>query len=54
MLLHGDSMNPNVSSKPIINPRQVVRDGGGDALAELLAGTGYLVQERLLNDLVRQ
>lgn len=53
MLLHGDSMNPNVSSKPIINPRQVVRDGGGDALAELLAGTGYLVQERLLNDLVQ-
>jgi MoxR-like ATPase len=46
-------MNPNVSSKPIINPRQVVRDGGGEALAELLAGTGYLVQERLLNDLVQ-
>ena len=46
-------MNPTVSNKPIINPRQVVRDGGAAALAELLAGTGYMVQERLLNDLVQ-
>ena len=53
MSLRGESMKPNVSSKPIINPRQVVRDGGADALAELLAGTGYMVQERLLNDLVQ-
>lgn len=46
-------MNPTVSSKPTINPRHVVRDGGAAALAELLAGTGYMVQERLLNDLVQ-
>lgn len=39
--------------KPSINPRQVVREGGAAALAELLAGTGYMVQERLLNDLVQ-
>ena len=46
-------MNPTISSKPTINPRHVVRDGGAAALAELLAGTGYMVQERLLNDLVQ-
>lgn len=46
-------MNPGVSSKPTINPRHLVRDGGAAALAELLAGTGYMVQERLLNDLVQ-
>lgn len=46
-------MNPTVSSKPAVNPRHVVRDGGAAALAELLAGTGYMVQERLLNDLVQ-
>jgi len=51
--LHGKRMNPTVSNKPIINPRQVVRLGGGAALAELLAGTGYMVQGRLLNDLVQ-
>ena len=46
-------MNPTVSNKPIINPRQVVRDGGAAALAELLVGTRYMVQARLLNDLVQ-
>ena len=46
-------MNVSVPSKTIINPRQLVRDGGAAALAELLAGTGYMVQERLLNDLVQ-
>jgi MoxR-like ATPase len=46
-------MNASVSSQAIINPRQVVRHGGAAALAELLAGTGYMVQERLLNDLVQ-
>ena len=51
--MHGERMNPTVSNKPIINPRQVVRLGGGAALAELLAGTGYMVQGRLLNDLVQ-
>jgi MoxR-like ATPase len=46
-------MKASVSSNAIINPRQVVRHGGAAALAELLAGTGYMVQERLLNDLVQ-
>ena len=46
-------MNASVSSRAIINPREVVRHGGASALAELLAGTGYMVQERLLNDLVQ-
>jgi len=46
-------MNARTSSNPIINPRQVVRDGGAAALAALLARTGYMVQERLLNDLVQ-
>ena len=46
-------MNPSVSNKPSINPRQVVNDGGAAALAELLARTGYMVQEGVLNDLVQ-
>ena len=46
-------MNPTVSNKPSINPRQIVSEGGAVALAELLAGTGYMVQERVLNDLVQ-
>ena len=45
-------MNPNISNKPIINPREVVREGGAAALAELLAGTGYIIQEGVLWDLV--
>src|SRR5215216_2100667 len=46
-------MNASVSSKAIINPRQVVRHGGAAALANLLAATGYMVQERVLSDLVQ-
>jgi len=54
MSLPGEKgMNASVSTKTIINPRQVVRHGGAAALAQLLAGTGYMVQERLLNDLVQ-
>lgn len=45
-------MNPIVSNKPSINPREVVSDGDVLALAELLAGTGYMVQERVLSDMV--
>ena len=47
------AMNPTVSNKPSINPRQIVSEGGAGALAELLAGTGYMVQKRVLNDLVQ-
>ena len=46
-------MNPVVSNKPSINPRRVVNDGGAAALANLLAATGYMVQERVLSDLVQ-
>jgi MoxR-like ATPase len=46
-------MNPSVSNKPSINPRQVVNDGGAAALAALLARTGYMVQQGVLNDLVQ-
>src|ERR1044072_5637132 len=54
MSLPGEKgMNAGVSTKTIINPRQVVREGGAAAVAELLAGTGYMVQELLLNDLVQ-
>lgn len=51
--LHGKGMNPTVSNKPSINPRRVVNDGGAAALANLLAATGYMVQERVLSDLVQ-
>jgi len=40
--------NPN---KEVINPRQVVSEGGCEALAKLLASTGYIIQERVLWDL---
>lgn len=45
-------MNPNNPHKPVINPRTVVAEGGCDALAKLLAGTGYIIQEGVLWDLV--
>ncbi len=40
--------NPN---REVINPRQVVSEGGCEALAKLLASTGYIIQERVLWDL---
>jgi MoxR-like ATPase len=45
-------MNSNNPERPIINPRAVVADGGCSALAELLAGTGYIIQEAVRSDLV--
>ncbi len=46
-------MNPLNPDKPSINPRTVVTDGGSVALARMLAGTGYMVQERVLGDLTQ-
>lgn len=46
-------MNLTVSNKRSINPRDVVSEGGAVALSALLAGTGYMIQERVLNDLVQ-
>ena len=40
--------NPN---REVINPRQVVSESGCEALAKLLASTGYIIQERVLWDL---
>lgn len=44
-------MKPNNPERPIINPRQVVSEGGCEALAKLLATTGYIIQHGVLSDL---
>jgi len=44
-------MQPNDPTRPSINPRQVIEARGVDALAELLAATGYIVPRRILTDL---
>jgi MoxR-like ATPase len=44
-------MKPNNPHKPVINPREVVREGGCEALGKLLATTGYIIQEGVLWDL---
>jgi MoxR-like ATPase len=46
-------MNPHNPDKPVINPRVVVAEGGPMALARLLAGTGYIIQEKLLGELAQ-
>jgi len=38
-------------SKPSINPREALEHDGVDALADLLAGAGYIIQRRALIDL---
>jgi MoxR-like ATPase len=38
-------------SKPSIDPREVIEHEGGNALADLLAGAGYVIQRRALIDL---
>ena len=45
-----------ISVKPgkgIINPREVLRHGGAKQLARHLAGTGYMIQEGILGDMVQ-
>lgn len=44
-------MKPNNPNKPIINPREVVSEGGSEALEKLLASTGYIIQHGVLSDL---
>jgi MoxR-like ATPase len=46
-------MNPAIPNKASINPRQLVTEGGPAALAQMLAGTGYMVQEKVLGDMVQ-
>ncbi|MBO0862229.1 MAG: hypothetical protein J2P21_27785 [Chloracidobacterium sp.] len=38
-------------SKPSIDPREVIERDGANALADLLAGSGYIIQRRALIDL---
>lgn len=44
------SADPN---RPVVNPRELLRKEGPSALAHLLAGTGYMIQEGILNDMVQ-
>lgn len=44
-------MQPNDPSTLSIDPRRVIEERGVNALAELLASTGYIIQRRILIDL---
>src|SRR5216683_952563 len=46
-------MNPMKSDLPGLNPREILKKEGPQGLARLLAGTGYMVQERVLGDMVQ-
>jgi len=46
-------MIPVKPGKGIINPREVLRHGGPKQLARHLAGTGYMIQEGILGDMVQ-
>ena len=46
-------MIPVKHGKGIINPREVLRNGGPKQLARHLAGTGYMIQEGILGDMVQ-
>jgi MoxR-like ATPase len=45
-------MQPNSSDRPCTDPRLLVSEGGPQALAAILASTGYIIQRRILGDLV--
>lgn len=44
-------MQPNDSQRAVINPRALLTEGGEEALADLLRGTGYVIQPGMLRDL---
>lgn len=46
-------MNPNDPKRPSIDPRALVTERGPHALAEMLAGTGYIIQSEVLGHLVQ-
>lgn len=46
-------MIPVKPGKGIINPREVLRHGGAKQLERHLAGTGYMIQEGILGDMVQ-
>jgi MoxR-like ATPase len=44
-------MQPNNPLQPAINPRRLLEEHGESALADLLYGTGYVIQHAMLRDL---
>jgi len=46
-------MNPMKSDLPSLNPREVLKKEGPEGMARLLGATGYIVQERVLGDMVQ-
>ena len=48
---HRTTAERNGGEEPSIDPRNLLEREGIDALAEILAGAGYLIQRRLLIDL---
>src|SRR5260370_10310986 len=46
-------MNPMKADLPSLNPREILKKEGPQGLARLLAATGYMVQERVLGDMVQ-
>jgi MoxR-like ATPase len=46
-------MNPMKSELPSVNPREVLKKEGPEGMARLLGATGYMVQERVLGDMVQ-
>ena len=46
-------MNPNDPNRPSVNPRTLVTEAGPEALASMLAGTGYIIQREVLGHLIQ-
>ena len=46
-------MIPATQGRKSLNPRAIIAQGGKTALARSLAGTGYMIQDRVLSDLVQ-
>jgi MoxR-like ATPase len=46
-------MNPMKPDLPSVNPRDVLKKEGPKGMARLLGATGYMVQERVLGDMVQ-
>ena len=46
-------MNPMKSDLQSLNPREVLKKEGPEGVARLLGATGYMVQERVLGDMVQ-
>ena len=44
-------MVPHNSSLPFVDPRMLIESDGPEALGDLIAQTGYVIQRRMLTDL---